>query len=478
MTFNLEASDTEEGFIHLSVVIGEEDVWPHPNRHDPGSDFDPEDILSWVTDAWPSLHLEQSWPIRFERDQEPRSVTGLLRAAEERWDQFGEEDSDETECEATLIDAFLYSHDLAQMKHGAGLMPCFILRQHTRMRIELNGTIREDISFRAVTAALTGLGTQAAKLLRARGGEIAERLISRWENREHVDPIAAAAFLSGLGRWEIESSDDLSRAFREGLGNRGLTQIANDNNSPIQAAARSSGILGPAGLAEVLYHIKSLPNGDIRPIAELRRVIKGDLRHIQLPLDQGIRAAGRVREWLHLALDKPVDLPDISARLSIAVHRIVLSDDRLDGIATIGPQHGPAIILNPNTHRQGAGSEDLERSLRFTWAHEIGHLLLDHEEWAALIDATRQRVPRLVETRANAFATRLLLPTGVASRGWEGDGSPVDWVELERVLNRLTETFGVPRILAARQLCREIPPERRRLLEPVFRHQIENFDSR
>ena len=478
MTFKFDARDTDEGFIHLSLVIDGEDVWPHPHRDDPGSEFDPEDVLSWLADAWPSLLLEQSWPIVFERDQEPRSITGLLRAAEERWDQFGQTDAEDADRESARVDTFLYHHDLAQMKHGSGLMSCFLLRQSIRMRIEINGTIRDDIAFNDAAGSLEELGNRASRLLLARGGRTASSLIRRWEARDDVDPIGAAALLSGLTRSEIEATGGLPKTFRTAFARRRLSQIANDTANPIQAAARSSGVLGPAGLSEVLSHIQALPNGNTTPIAELRRLIKRDLRDIGLPLDQGIRAAGRVREWLRLAPAQPVDLADISRRLCIGVEQIDLSDDRLDGISTIGPRHGPAIVLNRNTRRQGSKPGDLDRSLRFTWAHEIGHLLLDHDEWAALVDAARQHVPRSVETRANAFASRLLLPPRVAVDIWESAGSGLDWADLEAVLNGITERFGVPRIVAARQLARELPSERRRPIELVFRRRIDNFDGR
>jgi len=94
------------------------------------------------------------------------------------------------------------------------------------------------------------------------------------------------------------------------------------------------------------------------------------------------------------------------------------------------------------------------------------------------MDAARQRVPRLVETRANSFAAYLLLREDVAYRWWEQHGSPTDWSELEPLLNGLTEKFGLPRIVASRQLARGAPVERRRILEPVFRMYIVNYDGR
>jgi hypothetical protein len=334
MTFALDASDTQAGLIHLEVLVDGEPVWPHPDREDPGSDFEPEDVVAWLADSWPPLLLEQSWPIQFQPDQEPRSITGLLRAAEHRWENFSAADAEEVGGESARIDAFLYAHDLRQMKHGAGLNAFFVLRQHTNVRIETNGNVYEDVDFRSFIAQLTELGTLAVTLLRKRAGGIAARLIERWGMREQIAPLDAAALVSGLPRPEIEASPDLSRAFAEALGNRQLSEIANDNNAPIPAAARASGVLGPAGLVEILRRINALPDGNITRIGKLRRRLQRDLRDIKHSPDQGIRAANLVREWLKVAGDQEVDLLDLSRRLDIQVERQAIPDNRLDGIAT------------------------------------------------------------------------------------------------------------------------------------------------
>ncbi len=476
MNFGFEATETGPGLISLTAVVDEDGVWPHPNQaEEQGSIFDPEDVLSWLADAWPALLLEQSWPIAFAPDQEPRSLTGLLRAAEERWE---EADAQEAEAEAVRVDAFLYAHDLSQMKHGAGLGSCLLLRQQSRLRVETHGRIFEGIDFSKFSAQLTSLASLAEQILSRRADHAAGRLIQRWRAREQIEPLTAASFISGLPRSEIESTPGLSRDFTEALGGRTLGDIANDNSSPIPAAARASGSLGPAGVADILSYIKALPNGDPTGMEAMRRSLRRVVRDTDHPTDQGIKAARIVRETIGIGHDEPVDLPDLSDRLGVHVSEDRMADSRLDGIAVIGPRHGPAILLNLNTRRQGSGQDDLKRSLQFTWAHEIGHLLLDHGEWAALVDATRQRVPRSVETRANAFATYLLLRHGVAVRAWESKDAPLDWERLEPLLNDLTGTFMLPRIVVSRQLSREVPPERRKLLEPVFRRHIENFDGR
>ncbi|SKA30319.1 Zn-dependent peptidase ImmA, M78 family [Enhydrobacter aerosaccus] len=476
MTFAFELEETRAGGVRMAVLIDDEVVWPHPEQDDGASEFDPEDVLSYLADAWASLLLAQSWPVAFEPDDEPRSVTGLLRAAEERWERLGD-DSPDAGREAALLDEFLYQHDFSQMKHGAGLKPCFVLRQIDRVRLEANGQVHEDIAFGQFVAELNRLGALAAESLKRRNDDTARRAIDRWERRDRIDPLATAALISGIPREEVERTHGLGTMLTEAVANRSLSDVANDNTNPILAAARSSGPLGPASLVEVLREIRSIPDGNATGLAKLRINIRRALRGIDRPLDQGIRAADYVRGWLDQSADQAVDLQALSERLGIFVRRQTIPDRRLDGIASAGPSHGPAILLNLNTRRQGAGADDLERSLRFTWSHEIGHLLLDESEWPALVDAVRQRVARTVETRANAFAAYLLLPQAVACRWWEQQGSPTGWGKLEALLNDLTGTFGIPRIVASRQLARGVPQERRRSLEQVFETHIPNFQG-
>jgi Zn-dependent peptidase ImmA (M78 family) len=363
------------------------------------------------------------------------------------------------------------------MKFGAGLGACFVMRQHDRVRMEVGARVFDDIEFKDFVDQFEKLGDQAAGLLRLRKDKANPQIIERWLDRDRLDPVEAVALVSGIPNEDWAADPELVAAVQRDFGSRTLQRMANDN-TPIQAAARSSGALGIAGVAEVWRQIQSLPDGNPAPLGDLRYRLRRDLRDVRTPLDQGIRAAALVRERMQFPDNRKIDLDALSSRLGIQVERRSIADTRLDGIAIKGPRHGPAIVLNTETRRQGAGPDDLERSLRFTWAHEIGHILLDSDEWPTIVDATRQRVPRSTETRANAFATYLLLPQGSARRAWETAGNPCNWDGLETLLNLITDKFGLPRIAASRQLAREVPPERRRDAETVFRHNIENFDGR
>ncbi len=477
MKLSFDLDSAPDGQVRMAIVIDDEVIWPHPRKDNGYTEFDPEDIISYLADAWQALLLAQSWPIAFDANQEPRSITGLQRAAEERWDQLSGADEEQVQSEHSSLSEFLYHHDLSQMKFGAGLQSCYALRQQGRLRIEACNKIFDRVLFADFVKELTKLGNYAVDVLKNRdnGKDAAKRIIARWEERERFEPIAVAALIAGVPRIVVETSPELQNELVSELSTRNFMDIANDNANPVYAAARSSGALGPGSLTEVLRRIRAIPSGDASRLRCLRGQIRDNLRDINQPRDQGIRAASFIRELLGQQDNVSVDLDALSNRIGARIERVDIPDGRLDGIASNSPEHGPAILLNSKTRRQGAGPDDLERSLRFTWAHEIGHLLLDEEDWPALVDAVRQRVPRVIETRANAFAAYLLLPVRVAYCWWEEDASPLDWDKLQQFLNKLTSTFGLPRIVASRQLARGAPPERRMKLESIFRANIERY---
>ncbi len=477
MKLAFEQEVRDDGTIQFAILDGDDVLWPHRFRDDGWSDFEPEDVLSYLSDAWPSLLLSQSWPVIFDPEQEPRSMTGLLRAADERWEQGVVSDA-QIGAETAEIDAFLYRHDLASMKYGAGLPSFYVLRQGTTIRIETGAQVFEALPFEPFRASLEKLGLLAEMLVRRRDSLSGRGVAERWARRDIVEPMAATALISALTRPDLDHLPDISATLFPVLAGRSLTEIANDNATPVLAVARSSGGLGPAGLLAALDALRSLPDGCSTMLSSRRRALLLALRGTHTPLEQGVRAANLTRDWLGQRQGTAIDLDALSARLDVAIVREEKLDRRIDGLASIGPNHGPAIVLNVNTLRRGSTEEDLERALRFTWAHELGHLLLDGDDWPALIDAARQRVPRAIETRANAFAAYLLLPIGEAYRRIEHVAAPLDWAEMEPLLNGIGSDFGVTRILASRQAARGAPGPKRRALEDLFRLHVANFDGR
>jgi len=87
-----------------------------------------------------------------------------------------------------------------------------------------------------------------------------------------------------------------------------------------------------------------------------------------------------------------------------------LGDDTLGGVALADARRGPTIILNID----GRNENPLVR--RFSLGHELCHVLVDWNRMQALalISAIREDARIEIESRANAFAVRLLFPERVA----------------------------------------------------------------
>ena len=372
------------------------------------------------------------------------------------------------------MEAFLYRHDLSSMKHGAGLPEMYLLRQGGKYRIETGGRVFDWPGFIEVSSGLERLGTLARDLLAAsKGGH--ERIISRWDMRNDCDSTAAAALITGVNAVEITRERVALSPLLDTLAGRGIWDIANDNAAPMLAVARSSGGLGPTGIAEMIRAFRRLPAGSTEQLRRRRAEVKAAIRHVRGATDQGIGAASNVREWIQQPIAAPVDLDRLCIGLGIAVQYEESLDSRIDGLASNGPENGPAILLNLNTARRGGTKDDLDRSMRFTLAHELGHLLLDDSEWPAITDAVQQRVPRVIETRANAFATYLLVPADEAYAQFDMRRPSMTWSSVEQALNLVGGLFQVPRILVSRQIFRGAPLDRKKTLKRLFSDNIFNF---
>ena len=473
MTIRFEVAEQGK-CLRLAVLVDGEAVWPHPSIGDEASTFDAEDVMSYLVDSWPSLLLTQAFPIPFDARQMPRSLTGLIGAAEARWDNFGVDDRRKVENEQSRLDTFLYAHDLSQMKFGAGLEPFYVLRSGPHMRIETFSRFIEGVKFTEFVTAMEELGDCAARLL---GDD--HSLVVRWHERDIVDPETVLAFIGGLPQANVTAAAAEMEPLKRLVADRGLSEIANDNRQPILAAARGAGALGATSLCAVTNAVRELEPGDGSLLATFRvRNIVPCLRGSSNPTDQGIRVANEVRTWLSLNASDVVDLSHLSTQLHVKVYRVAIPETRLDGLAVTAGDHGPSVLLNTETSRRGNGQGDLERAINFTWAHEVGHLLMDDpEEWPVLVDtlADTQRLPRMVETRANAFAAHLLLPVPTARQRWEEAGESRDWPNLEKLLNNLAETYNLPRIVVARQVGRGVPEDRGDLVQDAFLQNIPGF---
>ncbi len=118
----------------------------------------------------------------------------------------------------------------------------------------------------------------------------------------------------------------------------------------------------------------------------------------------GDQAAAALRKHFKYAANTvPSDVYADFRRLGFHVFRRRLENSNISGLTIQHPAAGTCILVNY--------SEDIYRQ-RFTAAHEGGHGILDRNE--DVIVSFNNKTTDLVETRANTFASRYLLPVSIA----------------------------------------------------------------
>ena len=118
----------------------------------------------------------------------------------------------------------------------------------------------------------------------------------------------------------------------------------------------------------------------------------------------GDQAAAALRKHFKYAPNAvPSDVYADFRCLGFHVFRRRLENSNISGLTIHHPSAGTCILVNY--------SEDIYRQ-RFTVAHEGGHGILDRND--DVIVSFGNKPPDLVETRANSFASRYLLPVGIA----------------------------------------------------------------
>jgi Zn-dependent peptidase ImmA (M78 family) len=129
--------------------------------------------------------------------------------------------------------------------------------------------------------------------------------------------------------------------------------------------------------------------------------------------DAGYSLAERVIERFSIR-QQPADSVDISAiltELGIRQEKIQLTDTHVRGVAIAGPYHQPSILVNSSDSHNATPPGE-----RFTYAHELCHILFDRTYGKKLAMVSDTWAPRQVEKRANAFAAMLLMPPELVRR--------------------------------------------------------------
>lgn len=153
----------------------------------------------------------------------------------------------------------------------------------------------------------------------------------------------------------------------------------------------------------------------------------------------------------------PIKITDLCNKIGISVKSIPLNTDE-DGISVMH-NNTPIIIVNSNKKVSTA-------RMRFTIAHELGHIILGHVGKYELVNREPSPSDNPIETEANIFASRLLSPACVL---WGCNvKTPEDIMKLCEISHQAAEyRMNRMRILYSRNKFLSHPLERK-----VFRQFV------
>ncbi len=127
---------------------------------------------------------------------------------------------------------------------------------------------------------------------------------------------------------------------------------------------------------------------------------------LQQPWDEGYELAETLHESLEIQVinDGSVDIESLYSYLGVRVSEIDLSDKTIRAVSMAGEHMTPTVAINMAYASQEAHVK------RFTFGHELCHLLHDRSYGTDLVIASGPWAPVDLEKRANAFAAMFLMP--------------------------------------------------------------------
>jgi Zn-dependent peptidase ImmA (M78 family) len=451
--------DVEDGVEYktlasISVLIDSTTIWPVAGEDDQTFDWYVDELLSHLVECWKPLLLRQTYPIGIQPER-----PSLLRVeAETRWSGLAEAVVKEEEQRVT---AFEDVHNLVNAFGGvSGLPPLWLLRSFNDMIVDTRDDVR-TVPFEAASAALNEVGTMIAKRLEVIDGLKWGRLIDAWQHREVGDRTLLLALVTGLDRQSAQFLMD-SRVIDAPTS---VSDAANDNDE-LRIAARMAGPLRVSQITEVLRRVSECPSSPALRLdsiaSEAAIFLRTENMQTIRPFVQGISVAQWLRNLLGLRPHLGADPISVLRSFGVDVRGIRLEPESLDAIAVWGPKHGPAVLLNQISARTRRSNNFWRNgAVRVTAAHELCHLLLDHEHTLSAVEVLGGRMPLRVEQRAKAFAAEFLLPEQTAADAWRRAGSPYDVARLKAVLRSLCSRFSVTRSVAAWKLEQGLEPYHR-----------------
>lgn len=419
--FNHTADKQPDGlWTGLRLSVNGEEVWG-------GEDGSPlqwswVDLLEWLAEVWPWLVLEENLPLPLEKhilypDQ-------LLDHVEKWWEDSPDKLIEKQELQ---VMEFLQRHDLAHALKGLYCPSLYILRQGSQYLIS-------NTSF---DIALCHPQEEIVRTLEEVGNFLAET------GSKSADPRTANA----VAQWRLRSSKlarhklELESGCPENVQQQ--LEIFAESADELKAAARMSyGIVPVAEQKRLLEKLRLTKKQNTPDLDNLTQEVLKSFQEIGRPYEQGYWLAEFLRSKLGLPADARVEIEEILRKWGVSIEEIALSSStKIDALSAWGAAHGPVVLVNvsdrPPAHHFGK---------RSTLAHEACHLLIDRKRALPVGEVFGGRVPKLIESRANAFAAELLLPREIASKVYRNSNS------LQRAEPKLQQRYEVGQKLIYHQI--------------------------
>ena len=428
----------------LAVRIGQRTIWPVDGADDVSLEVQADDLLSYLTEFWKPLILRQTYPISTQPER-----PSLLRAeAEKRW---GTEPEETVEREDALITAFEEAHDVSHCFAGMfALPPLWLVRQGDRMLVETRSSLR-NVAFENARTSFEEAGNEIATHLQAAEDDRWYDLLKAWQRRDQGTPAILLAWATSLDR-------DVAETFeRDGVlsAPKDVAEAANDNDE-LRIAARMASALPQEQIRQIITLVGSFPKSVAQPLDDLGVRVRAYIAKSftdRRPFEQGEAAANFVRAYLKLGAEDRVDVFSVVENLGVSLHSQSVEPSTLFALAVWGPRHGPAVLLNELVMQPLAQIQLRDNWLaRVNLAHELCHLLVDHQHTLTAIEVMQSWMPLDIERRAKAFAGEFLLPGGGAADLWKKARNPRSLIELEKFVGELCREYGVTKSVAAWKL--------------------------
>lgn len=410
-------------------------LWAHGRLVWPGNDLDGGQEWTWVelaeflSGSWPFILWENGLPFELPGG----SLTEMYAFLDRRWRLLS---MAVREAEEEDLYSFAERHDLARALMGATAQAVWVYREGNLCWVSTQDSA-VLVPFEFVEQTLQEFVDSILFRLATVNDGRATAVRSAWNTRFASEASELVAIATGLESGVLSQlqGDQDQKTFWELDGDEfAITELL--------AAARLAAPLPTADTAEILATIRSTP---VHRTAALDALSTLALEYLPVsqekyPYDQGYLLADWLRAQIGLEPLDPVDPEELLEEWGVQVRRIKLGTGSVDAVASWGPRHGPAVIIN------AAGAHNKShRGERATYAHEIAHLLLDRTTALPLAEVMGGRAIASTEERARAFAAQLLLPKEEAGRALDEASDP------ERAVRALQRRYGVSQEIVAWQ---------------------------